>query len=54
MPETMPCQTCTDGIETVTYLVGDGQPGVPTRVESEERECRDCGGTGEIPDPEAE
>lgn len=49
----MTCQLCGgDGEVTETHLVGDGIPGVSTRIESEVVECYGCGGQGYGPDPE--
>lgn len=51
--ETMPCPFCTDGEISETFLIGDGQQGVKTRIESETKTCPSCEGTNEIVDPEA-
>lgn len=42
------CPRCTDGERTMAYLIGDGNPSVPSRIEEETERCTFCDGTGLI------
>ena len=48
MPRTLGCPNCTGGTVQVAWMTGDGQPGVPVEVSTDERECDLCDGTGKI------
>jgi hypothetical protein len=49
--DSIACPWCTDGTRTKTHLVGDGQPGTPTRMESQTIECPGCDGAEVIDAP---